>query len=92
LLVDMMPTETKRTRQERSPELKAKVLAECERPGASVAQVALAHGVNANLVHGWRKLEHERRVAASQALDALKVGSATRPQPRPSCRSQWNRR
>jgi transposase-like protein len=69
--MDMMPTEPKRTRQERSPELKAKVLAECERPGASVAQVALAHGVNANLVHGWRKLERERRLAASQALDAV---------------------
>jgi transposase len=74
--MDIMPTEPKRTRQERSPELKAKVLAECEQPGASVAQVALAHGVNANLVHGWRKLERERRLAASQALDAAKVASA----------------
>ena len=73
--MDMMPTEPKRTRQERSPELKAKVLTECERPGTSVAQVALAHGVNANLVHGWRKLERERRLAASQALGAAKVAS-----------------
>jgi transposase len=24
-------------------------------PGASVAQVALAHGLNANLVHKWRR-------------------------------------
>jgi transposase len=74
--MDMMPTEPRRTWQERSPELKAKVLAECEQPGASVAQVALAHGVNANLVHGWRKLERERRLAASQVLDAVKVASA----------------
>lgn len=73
--MDMMPTEPKRTRQERSPELKAKVLAECERPGASVAQIALTYGVNANLVHGWRKLERERRLAASEALDALKISS-----------------
>ena len=74
--MDTMTTEPKRTRQERSPELKAQVLAECERPGASVAQVALAHGVNANLVHGWRRLERERRQAAT---DAVMAASAAAP-------------
>ena len=39
--MDMMTTESKRRRLERSPELKAMVLAECERPGASVAKVAM---------------------------------------------------
>jgi len=34
-------------------EFKAKVLDECRRPGASVAAVALAHGLNANLVRKW---------------------------------------
>jgi len=72
--MDTMTTEPKRKRRERSPELKAQVLVECERPGASVAQVALAHGVNANLVHGWRRLERERRQAAA---DAVKAASAT---------------
>ena len=71
--MDMMATESKRRRLERSPELKAMVLAECERPGASVAKVAMAHGVNANLVHGWRRLERERRQAASPALDEVRV-------------------
>lgn len=71
--MDMMTTESKRRRLERSPELKAMVLAECERPGASVAKVAMAHGVNANLVHGWRRLERERRQAASAALDEVRV-------------------
>ncbi len=37
----------------RSPELKAAIVAECLAPGASVAAVALAHGVNANLVRKW---------------------------------------
>ena len=37
----------------RSPELKAAIVAECLVPGASVAAVALAHGVNANLVRKW---------------------------------------
>ena len=54
-MVDTMTTEKKRTRRTHSPELKAQILADCSRPGASVAQVAMAHGINANIVHGWRK-------------------------------------
>jgi len=73
--MDMMTTEPKRKRQERSQELKARVLAECERPGASVAQVALSHGVNANLVHGWRRLERERRQAATDAVMAASTAA-----------------
>jgi response regulator of citrate/malate metabolism len=34
----------------------ARVLAECDVPGASVAKVAMAHGINANVVHRWRQL------------------------------------
>jgi transposase len=34
-------------------EFKAQVLAECEQPGASVAAVSLAHGLNVNLVRKW---------------------------------------
>jgi transposase len=34
-------------------EFKTKVLAECQRPGASVAAVALAHGLNVNLLRKW---------------------------------------
>ena len=34
----------------------AQILAECELSGVSVAKVALAHGISANIVHGWRKL------------------------------------
>jgi transposase len=40
-------------RRRHSAELKAAVLAECEVPGASVAAVALEHGLNANLVRKW---------------------------------------
>ncbi|WP_079459415.1 IS66-like element accessory protein TnpA, partial [Pseudomonas aeruginosa] len=32
---------------------KAQVVEECTQPGASVAGVALSHGLNANLVHKW---------------------------------------
>jgi transposase len=40
-------------------ELKAQVVGECDAPGASVAKVAMAHGINANVVHRWRQLARE---------------------------------
>jgi transposase len=42
-------------RQHRSPELKLKIVQETLVPGASVARVARAHGVNANLLFTWRR-------------------------------------
>ena len=54
-----METEQSRKRRRYSPQLKAQILAECDVPGASVAKVAMAHGINANLVHGWRKLARQ---------------------------------
>lgn len=47
-------------RRRHSTGLKALVLQQCAAPGASVANVAMSHGVNANVVHGWRKLARER--------------------------------
>jgi transposase len=44
-----------RRRRRHSVEFKQQVLAECARPGASVAAVALTHGLNANLVQTWRR-------------------------------------
>jgi transposase len=38
-----------------SPEFKGQIVAECKVSGASVAGVALAHGVNANIVHRWMR-------------------------------------
>lgn len=54
-----MGTENSRKRRRYGRELKAQILAECEQPGASVAKVAMSHGINANIVHGWRKLARE---------------------------------
>jgi transposase len=42
-------------RQYRSPELKRQIVEETLEPGASVARVARAHGVNANQVFAWRR-------------------------------------
>ena len=44
-------------RRRHAAELKARVLAACDEPGASVAAIAHAHDLNANLVHKWRRGE-----------------------------------
>lgn len=44
---------TRRVKRRHSPEFRARVIAACEARGASVAGIALAHGVNANLVRKW---------------------------------------
>jgi transposase len=46
-------------RRRYSAEVKAEVLAQCDAPGASVAKVAMSHGINANVVHRWRQLARE---------------------------------
>src|SRR6266571_907409 len=51
-------------RQHRSPELKIKIVQETLAPGASVARVAQARGVNANQVFTWRRLYRQGRLEA----------------------------
>jgi transposase len=63
------------TRRRHGDELKAKVLIECGRPGASVAAVAQSHGLNANLVHKWRR-QGRRREAALATPDDDKMAGA----------------
>lgn len=40
-------------RRVHSAEFKARVLAECRQPGASISAVAIAHGLNTNVVRKW---------------------------------------
>ncbi|MDU7589036.1 MAG: transposase, partial [Acidovorax sp.] len=54
----------KNTRRRYDAELKQQILAQCAEPGASVASIAMSHGINANVVHKWRRL-------ASGALPAV---------------------
>lgn len=77
-MMDTMTTDKKRIRRNHSAALKAQILAECEAPGISVAQVAMAHGINANVVHGWRKLarEHAVRPSTTSAFVPLAIESA----------------
>ena len=54
-------------RRRHSAELKAQVLSEWAQPGTSVAGVALSHGINANIVHKWRRFAHAGAVAVPAA-------------------------
>ena len=62
------PASVPGSRRRYSAELQAQVLAECGAPGASVAKVAMSHGINANVVHRWRQLAREGRGAAAAKL------------------------
>ena len=58
---------------------KAELVRRCLQPGVSVAAVALAHGVNANLVRRWIMLALRDRtsVRASRARLVARCTSAT---------------
>jgi transposase len=79
-MMDTMTTDKKRIRRNHSLALKAQVLAECEAPGASVAKVAMAHGINANIVHGWRKVARERAVRSAVATAFVPLAIESAPQ------------
>ena len=55
----MMGSEKPASRRRYSEEQRLKVLAECDAGGASVAKVAMARGINANVVHRWRQLARD---------------------------------
>ena len=75
-------------RRTHSPEFKAQVLAACRQPGASIAAVALAHGLNANVVRKWlvgigmkrfgQSLPTEGKPAPAAPMQFLPVGLAAR--------------
>jgi transposase len=46
-------------RQRRSIAEKRRIVELAMQPGASIARIAREHGVNANMVHYWRKLYHQ---------------------------------
>ncbi len=76
-----MATQSIGKRRRYGAQLKAQILAECDVPGASVARVAMTHGINANIVHCWRKLARE---AGAVALTEQFVPVAVAPVvPRP---------
>lgn len=75
-------TSDKKTRRRYSAAQKAQVLAECDAAGASVAKVAMAHSINANVVHRWRQLsqrETPTAVAKTSEFIALPLPVSAEP-------------
>jgi len=71
-------------RRRHDAELKRQVIAACAAPGASVAQVAMSYGLNANLVHKWRRLAtDDGEVRSSPAFIPVSVVSEA-----PACEPQ----
>jgi transposase-like protein len=69
-----MTSESGKTRRRYGAQFKAMVLAQCDDPGMSVAQVAMSHGINDNVVHRWRQLARQQRSALHGAGDAQPSG------------------
>ncbi len=60
----------RRTQRTYTPQFKAELVAACRQPGASIAAVALQHGMNTNVLHRWLK-------EWAQGLHRLEVGVST---------------
>jgi transposase len=70
-------------RRRHDKDLKRQVLAECAVPGASVARVAMAYGLNANLVHKWRRLAVRRNGGDGQPRNEMFVPVTVAPAAEP---------
>ncbi|WP_234983644.1 transposase [Pseudacidovorax sp. RU35E] len=75
--VDLMG---RRRRRRHSAEFKAGVIAECLKPGVSIAAVALAHGLNANMLRKW-VIDGEHQLASVPRRVAPAEEPAPAPQP-----------
>jgi len=76
---EVRPTEPVK-RRFYSTELKLQVVGACVQPGASVAGVALQHGINANIVHRWLR-EHSQGTLINrpQTFVPVTLNTATVP-------------
>jgi len=77
----MHPKVESRARRVHGAEIKSKVLAECGQPGASVSAVALAHGLNANLVRKWMQGRGLQRAGLKADDEPANVAPAAPPRP-----------
>ena len=64
-------------RRSYSKSFKAQVIAECAQADTSIANVALIHNLNANLVHKWIRVNTQQKLALQTALISVKVAQLT---------------
>ena len=74
-------TPAKATKRKHSAAFKRKLVALTQQPGASVAAIALEHGVNANLVFKWRTQQLGRPPSAKPAPQAILLPVTMDPLP-----------
>ena len=79
-----MTSEKAETRRRYSAAMKAQVVAACDEPGASVAKVAMAHGINANVVHRWRQLAREGKAGPAKTGEFIALPLVTAPETAPA--------
>jgi transposase len=70
----------RRRRRRHSAEFKAAVVQECMRPGVSMAAVALAHSLNANMLRKW-VIDAENALPAKPKAAARRVEDVPMPGP-----------
>ena len=64
-------------RRSYSKSFKAHVIAECAQADTSIANVALTHNLNANLVHKWIRVHAQKNLALQTAFIPVKALSST---------------
>lgn len=81
-IMHTMASATRTTPKRRfySPELKLQVVGACTQPGASIAGVALQHGINANIVHRWLR-EHSQGTLVNRPQTFVPVTLSATSQP-----------
>jgi transposase len=73
-IMDKAVVRAPRRRREHSAEFKQELVARSLQPGVSVAAIAMEHGINANLLFGWRRRHLDAQAGpASQAAVLLPV-------------------
>jgi len=71
---------SRRTRRSHSSEFKAEVMAACEQPGVSVAEVSRRYGLNTNLVQTWRRqARRQEAVVSPERLESFVPVICTEP-------------
>lgn len=75
------------TRRIRTLQEKLQILAEAEVPGASVATVARNHGLNGNVLFGWRRLQRRGLLEGQRHAPALLPVRITEPTITPTRRA-----
>ncbi|TFB39011.1 transposase [Pseudomonas sp. F01002] len=60
-------------RRSYSKSFKAQIIQECSQPGASIANIALNHSLNANLVHKWIRVQSQKSVGKRPAKSSSEL-------------------